>query len=433
MKLRIALAVLVIGSCGREVPTGVGGSLLPEDAVRTFEVLLDGSAWLVRDTAFSKFDRAFGAPFLIVAENFDGALDAHTLARFGIPAVIAALDSTGVSRNDSTPVFIGGRVVLQLDTLRSSGDLPILMRIHRITESWDPATASWTHRVDSAGNRQTWAQPGALGGPAIDTASWTGAVDSLGVRVDSLVIPVDSQTIAAWSDTTTNARGVVITMVTPGGRLRSSDLVLRLDARPTFRPDTIVTVTSRPSDPVFIYDPVLPDAAPTPFIGGRPSWRTYFEVRDGLDTLSIACPEVSATCRVRLGDVNVTYAGIQLQPAPAPPGFAPQDSLRIGAQTLVLSEFTPIERSPLGQGVGATRRFLQPAEFRPPADGPLVEVPITEFVAALAADTLVDGAPPSRWIGLLPLVEGVDFGLAAFQPSPVLRLILTIANELQLR
>jgi hypothetical protein len=258
-------------------------------------------------------------------------------------------------------------------------------------------------------------------------------VDTAGVRIDSLVIRVDSATIAAWSDTTTTARGVVITMVAPGGRLRASDLVLRLDARPTFNPDTIVTVTSRPPDPVFIYDPVLPDAAATPFIGGRPSWRTYFEAKDGLDTVSVACPQVSPNCRVSLGDVNITYAAILLQPVPAPAGYVPQDSLRIGAQTLIVSGFTPIERSPPGQGVGATQRFLQPSEFRAPADGPLVEVPVTAFVAALAADTTVEGAPPPRWVGLLPLVEGVDFGVTTFQPLPVLRLILTIANELQLR
>jgi hypothetical protein len=287
--------------------------------------------------------------------------------------------------------------------------------------------------VDSAGNRQPWAQPGALGGGIIDTASWTADRDTADVRADSLVIPVDSQTIAAWSDSTTRARGVVITMVTPGGRLRASDLVLRLDARPSFHQDTIVTVTSRPPDPTFIYDPALADVSPSPLIGGRPSWRTYFEFRDVFDTLTVACPQVSVNCRVRVGDVNVTYAALLLQPTPAPAGFLLQDSMRIGAQILVLSDFTPIERSPPGAGVGATRRFILPAEFRPPADGPPVEVPITDFVASLAADSLVDGVAPSRWIGLVPLVEGVDFGVATFQAMPTLRLILTIANELQLR
>jgi hypothetical protein len=62
-----------------------------------------------------------------------------------------------------------------------------------------------------------------------------------------------------------------------------------------------------------------------------------------------------------------------------------------------------------------------------------VEVPITTFVRNLVADTLVDGTPAARWMAVVPVVEGIDFGVASFEAAPQLRLVITVANQLQLR
>lgn len=413
-------------ACSRESPTSVGGPLLPGDAVRSFEVILEAPSWLVVDTAVSGFDDPFGADFQLVAREFQGTLNAHTLARFEIPTVIAAPDSNNTTRNDSTPHFIGGRIVLQLDTLRSEGQKPVRYQAQRIEEEWDPASANWLNRVDSGSVRLPWSQPGALGGAIIDTASWEAGVDSV-------AIPVDSATIALWADTLTKARGAVILTLTSGARVRSSDVVLRLDARPTFRPDTVVTVTVRPPDPTFIFEPSLGQAGPAPLVGGLPSWRTYLQFRERMDTLTVACPQVSAECRVRLGDATVTYAGLVLHPTQSPPGFLPQDSMRLGTRPVLVSPLAPLERSPLGPFTGVAEDFLLPSRFLPqPASEP-VEVPLTPFMRDLVTDTLPSDDPPSRWVAVLPLVEGVDFGMAAFEPMPRLRLVLTIANQLQLR
>jgi hypothetical protein len=419
-------ALVLAAACGRETPTEVGGGLLPGDAVRSFEVMLDATRYLVLDTAISGFDDIFGASFQMVAQDYQGALDAHTLGRFEIPRVISAPDSGGATRADSTPHFTGGRIVLQLDTLRSNGPPPVLYRVFRIEEEWDPTTVSWTHRVDSTGARLTWNQPGGLGGALVDTASWVAGVDSVSIRVDS-------QTIAAWSDTSTLARGALITAVTAGVRVRASDLVLRLDARPTFRPDTVVTVTVRPPDPTFIFDPVLGARRAEPLVGGRPSWRTYLQFQEGLDTLTVPCPQGDANCRVNLRDATVTYGALVFQPVTAPLGYLPQDSMRLGARTLLVSNLTPLERSPLGEGIGVSDDFLLPSRFLPPGSAVPVEVPITTFVRNLVADTLSDGTPAARWMAVVPVVEGIDFGVASFEAAPRLRLVITVANQLQLR
>jgi hypothetical protein len=58
---------------------------------------------------------------------------------------------------------------------------------------------------------------------------------------------------------------------------------------------------------------------------------------------------------------------------------------------------------------------------------------VTSFLRRLLADTTFDGAPVSPWMALLPILSGIDIGVAAFEPAPRLRLILTVARELQLR
>jgi hypothetical protein len=109
------------------------------------------------------------------------------------------------------------------------------------------------------------------------------------------------------------------------------------------------------------------------------------------------------------------------------------DSFRISAYTLLVSSNAPLARSPLGVEVGRTRPFVQPAQFRDPAGGSPVEVPVTFFVRALVQDTVATETPPTRYVAVLPSIEAIDFGVAAFRPSPRLRLVLTIASELQLR
>lgn len=99
---------------------------------------------------------------------------------------------------------------------------------------------------------------------------------------------------------------------------------------------------------------------------------------------------------------------------------------------LLASPLTPLERSPLGNAIGVGVDFLSPDRFADPMDDQ-TEVPVTPYLRRLLADTTGDGKPVSPWMAMLPLVTGFDVGVAAFRPAPRLRLILTVARELQLR
>jgi len=420
-------------TCGRELPTDVGGTLLPADALRTFEVIIDPSDFFDIDTTFTGFDETRNADFTVVAHEFGGRVEANTLVRFNVPLRIGTVDTTGTVVTDSMPTLLGGRVVISLDTARSDVDLPVALSLYRIEEDWDPTSANWTNRVDTAGTVLPWTQPGGRGGAFVDSAVWSMAnVDADGNALDSLVIDVDSQTIALWSDTSTRARGGALVMETSGARVRIADVLLRLDIRPSVKPDTVVTTTVRSANPIFVYDPPVERPATTLLVGGIPEWRTYLRWRDGIDTLSIPCPQISADCVVRLGDANINYAALLMRLTQPPAGFLPQDSTRIISAPLLASELSPLERSPLGNAVGVGIEFLGPDRFVDPVDD-VTQIPVTPFLRRLVADTTSDGAPVSPWMALLPLVSRFDLGIAAFEPNPKLRVVVTVARELQLR
>lgn len=415
-----ALAALAVAACGDETPTGVGGGLLPPDAVRTFEVFLEGPQYLVRDTAFGEYADPRDAGFLVVARQFEGALNAHSLVRFGVPTAITVL-ANGTARVDSTPAYLGGTVRLIVDTLYTPRE-PVLLALYRTNEVWDPS-ATWTHRVDTAGVRLPWAQPGALGGALIDTATWRGGADTV-------VFRVDGATLAQWADTLNRGRGAVITAQTTGTRLRAFFPTLTARLGSDLQPDTVVETQGALQGATFIVDPWPATVSSDPRIGGAQAWRTILQFRERMDTITVPCPGVP-NCRLRMDQVTVNHASLQLRPVAPPAGFRPEGDITMAPFGLLPSPLLPLQRSPLGslislgQLIPATR-FLAPAT--PTA---VVPINITEFVRTVAAqDTILGGVVPSH-VALTPL-EPRMFGFSTFESMPRLRLIVSVARELQL-
>lgn len=443
---RAACSIMIVGllgaaACGEESPTNIGGSLLPGPSVETFEVILDPSDYLVSDTSFSGYVEAAQAVatfgYLILANDFDGGLNARALAEFNnIPDSISVIDSAGTQRRDTLPEFIGGELVIVMDTLRSS-PAPVTVEAFRATQSWDASSANWTMRFDTGGAQVPWSEPGGAPGALAGTGTWTVA--------DTLRIPIDLETIEAWRDTT-NVPGVVL-VPGAGSRLRtSSDLELRLDARSSIV-DTVVTVTADPpTNSIFIFDPPVPREVSDVRVSGVPSWRSFLRLRHRLDTLTVACPGTPDPpgCRLALSDVSISYAALLLEPVPPPAGFAPEGDLQLGAEPLLVDPLIPIERSPLG---GLARSMFMPeplpaSRFIDPAEGP-VELMITPFVSQLTRDSADIEDPPAPNLALLPVginvngqvvrAEGIGFGFATFASRPRLRLLLTVPGDLGLR
>lgn len=412
-------AVLVAGACTQDSPTEAGAGLLPPDAIRTYEIVLTPDRFLQSDTAFGLYSEPASADYTLLANTYEGSLNARALLRYLIPQAITVIDSAGLTQIDSMPIFFEGRLVVAIDTVASS-EPPATLNVYRSTELWDRSSASWQFRVDTGGVQIPWTQPGGSPGVLGGYEIWQGG--------DSVFVRVDSATIAVWADTTNPASGAVLEVGTADRRLRTAPPVLRLRARSTLHPDTVFEVNLAPGR-TFIYEPDLPDSVATPRVGGTPSWRTVLRLRERLDTVTVPCPGVPG-CTVRLGDVTINYAALRLQPVQPPAGFAPELALDVAMHALLPSPLLPLQRSPLTNAVGFTNTPVPVSSFTAPG-APVVEVPATEFLRLVFAppDTAVTFVPSH--LALLQAGPIRTFGFGQFAELPSMRLIVTLGRELQ--
>lgn len=433
MTIRWTWALLALGAaltgCGDEDPVGIGRELVPGGEVRTFEVVLDAAEFLVSDTALAGFSRPATAGFVKVAEDAGGIVDAHGLYRFGPTPIALVVDVTPDSvAVDSTLTYPSATLVLRVDTTLSEAPGEVQLELLRTTQEWHPASAGWELRVDTAGARLPWAEEGGSGEP-VSSGVWSPGVDSI-------TFAVDSQTVALWTDTTSASRGALVRALAAGTDLRITSGALRLDARPSVRPDTLIPVTVATVAATFVYQPTL---APTDDlrVGGIPAWRTFLDVGALLAAVRVPCADPSLDCIVPLADATIGYAAVVLTPTEGAAGFRPEGDLTLEARP-VLRGSLPLVRSPLGRVVG---RVTVAADSLEAGDAP-IEMPITSFVRDLLGtspdgDDADDDAPPSR-LALASLPESATFGLATFSGSggaapPRLRLVVTVASPLEIR
>jgi len=408
------LLPLLLAACGDEQPLEVGGELLPPDALRSFEVVLEPGQFLLRDTAFAIYGDVPDVDYQVLANQFEGALNAHAFARFVLPTIIAVTDTLGVASADSTPTLYRGEVVLYVDSLAendTAGDFHVAM--HSLGESWDPAEADWEFR--SSGVR--WTTPGGTAGALLDTAL---------VNPDSIVLQVDSATMQEWADTTNARRGALLLLLDAPSRIRTQAPVLKVYARSRFHPDTTFMVVSQAPDTRFDYRPRLPTVSGDIRIAGLPAWRSFLEFRPDLKDVTVSC---GTGCSVPLRAASITRAELVLQPVTPPAGFTPERPLLPAAYRALLAPEFPLQRSPIGAAIGTMESELPPSRFSDgAAPGYLI---VTDFIQQVVADTATTGSGSRNWLTLLP-INASTLGVGTFAPSPRLRLVLSTAREIQL-
>ena len=411
----LLLPLLLVAACDQEEPVGIGSGLLPGAPVTTFTVTLDPADYLLLDTAFAVYGSIEPAMFNLLARDFDGALNAHTFARFTLPTAIAVVDSAGIARTDSTPTFVRGEILLVPDTAATTAPTPLRVAVYRMGESWDPAVADW--RLRRAG--EPWAVPGGTPGVLVDTAVY--------VPGDTVRLHVDSATMAAWANLTDETRGALITLLDAPARMRTTVARLRVYSRSSWHPDTLFTTIANAPDTRFVYDPRADSVAAGVRYNGTPGWRSFLRFRSDLAGLTFPC---GPGCTAALRDVDVTRAELLLQPQTPPPGFTPELPTSPIAYSSLVTPQIPLARSPLGIAIGTTTAPLTLDDYRDDADP--VALVVTQFVRQLVGDTTTDfSTGRSEW---LTIIAGAPqtFGFGQFAPGPRLRLVLTTAREVQL-
>ncbi len=425
-KTLLLLCAAGLVACTEEEPTDIGGPLVPSGDVQTFEVILTPDQYLEFDTAFSGYVNPFETDIKLVARSFEGVLNANTLLRFtGLPTTLQVRDSAGTTvRTDSTPRFPTGYLMLRIDTVRSRGSGRL--GVYRVAEAWDPATSTWNVRVDTGGVTRNWTTPGGTRGIAVGSIAWPSSGS------DSLMIPLDSTQILSLTNQSDSTRGALITLDQSdganGAMLHVSAAAIRVSAKSRIRPDTTIALNADILTSAFIFTPEPPKVNTATRVSGVPAWRSVLGLRP-LQELTVPCP--GTNCRVALKDAHLNLAELLLQPAASPPGFSPEDSIRVIARALLESANVPLSRSPVSDPpIGVSRIAILRSRFTAGDTGPAVGLPITTLVAAIVEDTATIAANRTpRRIALLTTPEAATFGFATFQPGPRLRLVLTTTRE----
>lgn len=431
---RVALGVapllaVLAAACSESTPVLGGDDLLPVDAA-TVEWILPFEAFGSDVEVVGGFGRVSEVGTGLVA--LEGDFESRTLLRFNTyPRSVSVPDSLGVTRTDTLLSVIGADLVLRFDSVgvRPDGAASIPVRVLDMNAGgWDPSSATWQSAVDSLNVRTPWPQPGA--GPATFVAEgeWEPA------QGDSLLIRIDSATVAAWGDTANVARGTRLDAVAQGTRISLESAILRLEVRPSVNPDTTVALAVGTVGNTFVYDPLPDPPAGELRVGGAPAWRTFFRIDlpDRIEAPDPVCQRVQ--CPVELTPESVVYAALILRSRAAQPAFQPVDSLSVDVRPVLDPDRIP--RAPLGPSFLPFGQPVAPQWFGSQA-GRSVPVPVTGFIRDLIRGETQAGLPPAGALALLAPLEPLDFAFTPFagpgtDDAPSLRILITLLDGVRL-
>ena len=425
----LGVTALGVVACEEQTPTSLDEGLLPEEPI-TLELHIPWEDFASNLEVIGGFGSPSELGTGVLANSFAGTLDARTLLRFGAyPSTVSVRDTTGTTRADSSLTFIGGRVVVFLDTIASTNEGPVLLSLGAIQHPWDVRTVTWTTAIDTINDRRLWPEEGA--GPVVPlgVAEWDPATG------DSVWFELDSAAVAAWADTSDVSRGARIDLLTEGARIQIATAVLRLNTRPSLNPDSTFFLVAPREEISFVYSP-FPEPPPDGIrVGGAPAWRTVLDIRmpKQLNGPEALCAVV--TCPVTLHSSELNYAALVLRTRRTQDAFQPTDTVAIDVRPVLSRVALP--KAPLGNSlVGFAGRLIRPEVFGEEA-GEEIEIPITIFAQNLISGTDAAGFQPPNTLALLSIFEPVSIAFASFhgpggEYAPVLKLIVTIGRFVEL-
>lgn len=407
------LALVAMSGCQDELPTITGSDRFPSGSLPiTIEVTLEPEQFLARDTLYTDFADPRQAPFLLVARQFDNALDANALARFtGFPDTIF-FTTGGASRTDTVFTYGAGQVVSIVNAAASSSQGPARLQLWALDQAWDSASVTWTVAERRSGIPLPWREPGGTRGRLLAEAVWTPG-DT--VARDSVIFRVDSLSVAMMANR--DFAGLVVTSQTAPSRVQLSRLILNTTVRPASRPDTAIARTIAAGPQAFVFSPDPPSTGTAYSIGGLTGGRTVLRLDLSRRVPACASPTTTPACpQIPLREVTLNRASLLLQPLSVPNGFRP-----LGRTDLVVRRVVETElgrRAPLAEVVALDS--LPATLFGDPA-GATRAVDLTQALTAVAA---TDSAVTT--VALLTEPEGEQFGYLWFSRRPRLRLVYTL-------
>ena len=403
-----------LAGCDDEPPTLGGDEFFPGGGRPvTLEVTVPAAEFLRQRAVYTNFTTQNSAGFLVLANQFDGALNAHGLVRFsGFPADVSFVQD-GASFSVVPYTVRSGLVVVRIDTLASARPGPVTLEVYELAQPFDPGSATWELAVDTAGNRTPWTQPGGTRGPLLTTATLAAS------GIDSVTFALDSVTLNRLRSG--DSPGLLLRPREANTRLQVGGLRLNASVRPQAAGaprDTTLTVNVESGPQTFVFTPQPPQPAGTLQAGGIYSTRTVFDI-DFLRPLP-GCPAGQTCAPVTLADVRLNRVALLLRPLTTPNGYRPLTRLPLTLRTVPEPELG--RRAPLGENALDVVEQSQVAIFEP-ADT-VVEIPLTAYAFRVArGDTL-----PTTFALLSEDGTGgvPTFGVGIFDPAARLRIVYTL-------
>lgn len=413
-------------ACTDDPPTATGGDLFPGSLPSTFQVVLPADSFFQQLGTFTGYSDAGDVNYQVVANRFDGVLQANTLVKLAAFPTSFSYTQGGTSRSDTLATLGRGSLVARVDSIASTSTGPIELQLWEVGQAWDPQTVSWTFAVDSAGGRVRWTQPGGSRAALLASATLAAGARAAG---DSVVFALDSLTVQRIARA--GFPGLLLTATGAQGRvqLQAGGIQLRTGAHPrSASPDTLLPVNVSPTAATFVYDPEQPSPpAGVLQAGGIRSARSLLRV-DLPRTLPV-CRGGSCT-RIATREVTLNEVSLLLTPTAVPGGFRPVEPVPIALRRVAEPELG--RRAPLGQVVNeiiAVQPNGQPiyAGTRFAQGDSVMAVPITSFATNLiASDTtrlsLALISDPVTLFG----GGSLSFGAAWFTAAPRLRIVYTL-------
>lgn len=406
------LALAVATGCSDEIPTlSEAGELAPGSLPATLQHDVAADELLKSALVLTSATGEDDAPYLLVANEFDGVLNSRVLAQFA-----AFKDTIQIVENvDSQFTYLDSEVfALVPDSLQASRPL-LDFQLWTVTQAWDSTAATWTYADADRGELVAWTSPGGTRGRLIGPARWERAA-----ATDSLVWQVPREIIAQLASG--ELPGLMVTLQEPGTRAQISNLFIRASIEPSIQRDTVITRVIGPGAQQFIYTPEPLQPSDVLRVGGITSDRTVLLL--DLENLLPTCSEpIPAGCpMVEPEDVTLNRVELLLDPVLVGRGFRPIAPLEFVVRRVFEPELGA--RATLGTVVAVDTVSVEQGA----GTG---DEPVRALLTGVIETALREGATE---LGLALLVEpeASVFSYAWFARNPRLRFIYTLPQTPEL-
>lgn len=412
-------AALAFVACGEQIPTLTDADRIPADLIPvTLEHVLGPEEFLLYAIGVRGETDLDDAPGLIVAQDFDGSLNAHSLLKW------RPLPDTITFNGPTVDFFFEGAQVRSSvpDTLAVSAD-QLDFYLWRVTQPWD-STVTWTEAMSDPVS-VPWEEPGGTRGELLGIAQWSREADD--ASADSLVWTLSGNVLDELAAEENPSLMVTLEDANTFAEIGPVDFVFTV--RVLEDPDTAIVRTLQRVDQRFIMDqdPPEPDVLR---VGGVTSDRSLLHMR--LPPTLPGC-ESGACDPVPLESVTLNRVVLELDPLPVTGGFRPIQNFPIFVRQLLQPELR--ERAPLGPLIGQLRTTggdafsiqMAPPELFLPGNADRSDLRITPLVT-----NAVQRAESEIGLALVVQPEASLFSYAWFGRTPTLRFVYTLRDPLEI-